>query len=969
MVADWLRSWKLVSWRTAIVAAVVVYALIGFFVVPKIAKKLIGDIARERTGREVTVGEVSCNPFTLSLTVRGFSMPDRPGTVLLSFDELYANAQLSSVFRWAGTLKELRVENPYLGVRRFSDGGVNLVELLDDIKQRTPTESTDDGGGLPRVFLQHILVTGTEMDVEDHAREEPLEWKFGPSRFELHDISTIPDTQGENAFVIAMKRGGTIRVDGDVVVEPLGLDGMVVVEGLVLENAWAALAPFFQFALVDGTAGARFKYSLALTEAGPNARLYELNTRVENTEVTAGSDELSVLKVSSFAISDASIAWPSAVVRVPEILAEGAEALQWIRPDGTPSWDTLVPKETREVVVETYQKVEEAFPWDIGVDRFEIRESTARVEDRTFPEPEQLLVQDASLVVTDFHTGPGEPWGLNASAVLPGEGRAAAEGFVTTSPWGLEADVTLTNLSLNSFQPYVERIAPIDLRAGRVEASGIARVAGDDEGSLAEFAGDVTIHEIDLRETAVGSTVLKWGRVDAVGIDAGVGPLTFEMASLDVHGAGIEVVVSEEGKINLIELLKVMAEKTEAESGEEAAEQDSAKLPITVDEVALHGCSAAYTDRTLDPPFTMAVDPVDGTVTGVKTDAVAGAAIEIDGPVRSGGMVHIEGEMDLFDPKRLTDLAIDVRQADMPPASPMAVRIVGHPMDEGKVDIDLDYEVTNSVLVGNNRFVTHGLVLGERVEGDRAVDLPVKLGVSMLTDKEGKITLEFPIEGDLDDPNFGLGNAIGSAVKEITAELVKSPFRLLGKLGGGSGDEDFGFVEFAAGTAELSDHERDKLTTLAAGADQRPELVLLVEGALDPAADAKGLQGAFLEALVAEQVGDDTGPALREFYESTYRTAASAEALREMQARHQGEEGLDETSYYRELRDAVIDTQPVDEAVLGSLAGARAEAIRVHLVDELSVAAERLRITDPVTLEESPDEKWVRCRLDVATGG
>jgi hypothetical protein len=299
----------------------------------------------------------------------------------------------------------------------------------------------------------------------------------------------------------------------------------------------------------------------------------------------------------------------------------------------------------------------------------------------------------------------------------------------------------------------------------------------------------------------------------------------------------------------------------------------------------------------------------------------------------------------------------------------MAVRIVGHPMEEGKVDIDLDYEITNSELAGNNRFVTHGLVLGERVEGDRAVDLPIKLGVSLLTDKEGKITLEFPIEGNLDDPNFGLGNAIGSAVKEITAELVKSPFRLLGKLGGGSDDEDFGFVEFAAGTAELSDHERDKLATLAAGADQRPELVLLVEGTLDPAADTRGLKEASLEALVAEKVGDDTGPALRELYESTYRKAVSAEALQEMQARHQGEEGLDETSYYRELRDAVIDVQPVDEAVLGSLAGARAEAIRGYLVDELGVTSARLQVSDPVTLEESPDEKWVRCRLDVATGG
>ena len=83
---NWFKSWKLVSWRTAVVAAVVIYGLIGFFVVPVIAKKIIVDTARERTGREVTVEEVRCNPFTLSLSIRGFSFPDRPGSTMLSFD-------------------------------------------------------------------------------------------------------------------------------------------------------------------------------------------------------------------------------------------------------------------------------------------------------------------------------------------------------------------------------------------------------------------------------------------------------------------------------------------------------------------------------------------------------------------------------------------------------------------------------------------------------------------------------------------------------------------------------------------------------------------------------------------------------------------------------------------------------------------------------------------------------------------
>lgn len=344
--------------------------------------------------------------------------------------------------------------------------------------------------------------------------------------------------------------------------------------------------------------------------------------------------------------------------------------------------------------------------------------------------------------------------------------------------------------------------------------------------------------------------------------------------------------------------------------------------------------------------------------------------------------MDLEGEMDLFDPKRLTDLSIDLRQTVLPPVSPMSVRYIGHPIDEGTVDIALRYEITSSDLVGSNRFVTDQLALGDKVEGEGLVNLPFKLGVSLLTDKEGHITLEFPIEGNLDDPAFGIGNAIGSAAQEIMGELIKSPFRLLGKLGGGSGDEDLGFVEFKAGSAELGTTAADKLRTLAAGADQRPELVLQVEGAFEPEADTEALQEAAFEALIAErQAGGEeeaAGSASLQLLEELYRESPAAEDLEAVRARHttageavEGETAepvFDETAYSRELTAALVASQVVDEAQLRELGASRSEAIRGVLVDQFGLAGTRVRVSDPVALEPS-GERWVRCTLDVAAGG
>ena len=231
-LSDWLRSWKLLSWRSALVAVVLLYALVGFVVVPVVAKNQIINLARKYTGREIAIEAVRCNPFTLSATVRGLSVPDRDGLTLLSLDSFYVNAQVSSLFRWAATLKDLRLENPYVGLRRFDDGRINIQELIEEIERRKPAdneaeeaEETDEPFKLPRAVLKHILITGAAIDVEDYYRDEPLSLEYGPSVFELRDISTLPDRKGDNAFSIGLQRGGTLTVAGDVVLEPRGLEG------------------------------------------------------------------------------------------------------------------------------------------------------------------------------------------------------------------------------------------------------------------------------------------------------------------------------------------------------------------------------------------------------------------------------------------------------------------------------------------------------------------------------------------------------------------------------------------------------------------------------------------------------------------------------------------------------------------------------------------------------------------------
>src|SRR5262249_13786146 len=159
------------------------------------------------------------------------------------------------------------------------------------------------------------------------------------------------------------------------------------------------------------------------------------------------------------------------------------------------------------------------------------------------------------------------------------------------------------------------------------------------------------------------------------------------------------------------------------------------------------------------PPYTVAVERIQGTIKGISSSK-ASAPIEIGAALRGGGEVTLKGAIDLFQPARATNLQLGLHRLEIPPLSPISVHYAGYPVTKGRGDLGLDYAVHDQHLKGSNHIVTKDLTLGDKVAGGGNVKLPVKLGISLLTDKDGRITLDFPVEGRLDDPNFGVGTAI-----------------------------------------------------------------------------------------------------------------------------------------------------------------------------------------------------------------
>ena len=975
-IGDWFASWKLVSWRSAIVLILVFYVLAGFLVVPWVAERIIVDTAQKKLGREVTVERIECNPFTLSMTIRGLTFPDRPGSTMLSFDELYANAQVSSLFRWAFTLKELRIDGLYAAVRRFEDQGVNILELMEALDTgEEPKEPFE----LPRALFHRIEINAGRFDLEDRAREKPLNRTAEPIEVLLTDISTLPDEQGDNDITIVQRGGGTLRIRGQVTVEPFGLEGAISLDRVLLARTWGLVAQKFELSVTDGVAGADINYSVSLGEEGLQVEIRDSEFRVSDFAVRAPIADRELIKADSVVVSNVMARWPEQEVRVDSLAIDGASAFLWLEPDGTPSWNLLIPKPTQEEIVEAYRYVEERVTLDAKLGRFEVNNASALFEDRTFEEPVTLGVTEAGLELTDVSTEQGSVWGIAASGAVGEGSRASANGTLVAIPLTLDAEVDLMGLQLDQFQAYVAKFAPLDLRAGILNTSGRARLAPKDEAGKITFDGELGVQSLNLYETVTEGPLLGWGDLNVSGIQAVMAPTSLDVEEVNISNAGLEIAVAEDGTINLLEFFKALGDAKGSEAGaaadgngEDGGAVDAGMPPIHVARLQLRDCYGRYTDATTVEPFERKIESVNGTISNIATESSAGADIAIDAAVDSGGVAHVGGELDLLDYQRLTDIAVEVRDVPLSPMSPISVKMIGFPIDSGSSSFDLDYQIRESQLVSTNHVEIADLQLGEKVEGQGDIQLPVKLGVSLLKDSNGVITLDIPIEGDLNDPEFLMASAVAAAAKDLVGEVAKAPFRVLGRLGGGSDDEDLEYVGFEAGTSVLDTRAMSNLSTLAKALGQRQSLGIEIRGTVDSAADDKALrQLVLVETIGAEQISfrelESSYPIGK--LESQYKKQMPPDQMKSLRAEHTSGEGaaVDEVAYRKALVADLVEAQSVNPTQMAALGPARAAAIRSFLVDQGGIETSRV-IIHPETTTSTEGDHWVRCQLQISAG-
>jgi hypothetical protein len=445
-------------------------------------------------------------------------------------------------------------------------------------------------------------------------------------------------------------------------------------------------------------------------------------------------------------------------------------------------------------------------------------------------------------------------------------------------------------------------------------------------------------------------------------------------------------VINADGTTNIGDVLASGGESAEAEARAKAAARTRAAasghltdqeqvddLRVDIGRVNLKGGSANFKDFTVRPDFAIGLQTLNGSVTGLSSAQASRAKVDIDAAVDKYAPVKITGEVNYLAAEAYTNLAANFRNIELTTFNPYSGKFMGYQIEKGKLSIDTTYLVEDRKLRAQHKILISQLKLGEKVKSADATKLPVKLAVALLKDRNGDITLDLPVSGTIDDPQFKIGPIIWKIFVNLLVKIVTAPFTLIASLFGGGPEVQF--VEFAPGRSTLEPALVERLTSVRKALVERPGLELEIPTAYSRELDAPALLDTRWEVRLRDFAKGPVDTAERKDYlellEGFYRaqTGRAADALLDPLAEAAPDTGkkLSRTELV-EPSIAVLEkelraTITVTDQDLQDLARGRAKSIQEVLLGSSEVDPLRVFLRAPSDI--APTANSVRLKLEM----
>lgn len=516
----------------SLLAVIVLYSLLGFFILPGVALRIANQQLVNYSTVPARLERLEFNPYTLELTLWGLNI-GTPGKEQVAFEKLYANLQIDSLWTKALHLQRVELIKPKAELLFDKQGKLNLAQLFK-LPASEPAKDQPPGKPFP-LRIGEIKLADGYVHFQDVRPSQPIEFLYDALNFELKNLSTLPEDNADMTLVAAGPDGGQIDWVGRISLVPITSEGTLKVTDGKMKLWWPYVRDALPLALENGVLNFSTAYKLDFSKE-TELKLTNLSASVAPFALNT-PDGRPLVRLQRLDVSETSVDLARQLVTVGKIRSQKLETWAAREADGQLDWQKLfanpagkagAPKKpavdekavepTPATQTDAQANAQPSKPWQVLLRDVQLRNYTVHLADRVPKEPVALDVGPLNLDMQNFDSLNKSPFTLKLDTGLGKQGNLTATGDVNLNPVSARLNVTTRDIDLRVAQAYISPFILLELRSGML-GSDLAVNLKSTEPLAFSVTGKAQVNQLHTLDTLKQRDFLKWQQLELEGLD------------------------------------------------------------------------------------------------------------------------------------------------------------------------------------------------------------------------------------------------------------------------------------------------------------------------------------------------------------------------------------------------------------------------------------------------------------------
>ncbi|WP_347329837.1 DUF748 domain-containing protein [Marinimicrobium locisalis] len=500
-----IRFWLLVI--------VVLYTLLGFFVVPWVVHEMAVNTARENLGRELRIESVHANPYTLTLQIDELALEDTDNQLLIGWDRLFVNLSWGSLVNGAWTLQAIHLDNPIIQEERFASGETRFTRLASELSDKKASEK-EGSASLPALTLDELRVKGGVLRFADNLQNgtananntRQVSLALQDLSLAVENFSLEKGSRSPLHLDGRLEGGGLITFDGELQLLPTpALKGSVEIDGLALAQGEPYLRQFVNVHIDSGT----LSLSGDILTQARQPFAFEGSAGVKSLNITDASNDEPLIGWKSLQAEKLHLRLAEKQLETGAIIIDSLSGRVVVHKDRTTNFSQLMVNRPAENDSDNSNKDtadKKPAPFEITLEGIELIDGALRFADHSLPLPFSKSIHRLSGQISTLSSTSAQSAEVKLEGQVGEYGLAQVEGALHAWHPTRKTNLRLRfrNLQIPEYSPYTVRFA------GRKIAEGTMDLDLDYTVKSKQLDGqnNLVLHDLKLGEKMAASNAM-----------------------------------------------------------------------------------------------------------------------------------------------------------------------------------------------------------------------------------------------------------------------------------------------------------------------------------------------------------------------------------------------------------------------------------------------------------------------------